>query len=256
MSATSRADDPTPRAGSAADAPTEAICHTTNASDPAPTPANDASVPSPPGPGNAVAGDSELLSALAEIGDSAGTSLDGPAPHGGHGAAPAAPKKDRFKLGKKSAAASPESAAPPSAPAPTPIESPSDDPGIPVVPRVTLVRLLFRSLDAALELLHRPFAWLPARQRSLLGHLALATTLVCGIFALVQPHLLPHRDALDFLADKLAAANKPEPPAGDAHAAADAAHGEPAKAPDKKAGDAAAKPPKSNPAEKAAGKPH
>jgi hypothetical protein len=158
----------------------------------------------------------------------------------------AQPKTVQFKIRKQGTAAvtvAPETEAPaPVAPAPTPSPpAPARAPRwrfripIPSIPVTLGWKRAYRVVDAGLELVNAPLARLKPGARNLIGWLALATIGVSLLSAFLLPLLMPRRDAITFLEERLAAmeARKHAPPAeGEG-----AGHGAPA------AGAPAAKPP-------------
>lgn len=146
------------------------------------------------GSGNALVSDDELASLLGGLeGDSGAQLADAPAgPSAPEGASP---KKLKFKLGDKTAAAAagatPEASKPPPVPQPRWLK--------------LLSRAIYDGIDAVLRVANRPFFWLPRNVRDALGMIAIPTVIASLAFYFAAPMLFPRRDAITFLADKRAA---------------------------------------------------
>jgi hypothetical protein len=87
-----------------------------------------------------------------------------------------------------------------------------------------LARQVYRTADAALDLVNRPFSWLTGEARNMLGWWALATMAVALSSWLLLPVLLPNRDALTFLKEKRTAIDR-SPAAEVAPAGGGSVHG-------------------------------
>lgn len=181
---------------------------------PAPNPAV-----TPPEPQAPLVSDEELMAALAEVqaASKAGAiplpSLDEEQPAGA-----AAPKSEIQAGERASAAPAPERGAP-RVHAPPPGAAHAVEGSQPVgedceqaPARLTarLCRRAYRATDAVLELLNRPFFWLSADARKLVGSVSLATIAVALSAWLLLPLILPNRDAVSFLAARRAAMSRGE----------------------------------------------
>jgi hypothetical protein len=77
--------------------------------------------------------------------------------------------------------------------------------------------LIIRVLDIALELINRPFTWVPPSARQVLGIAGVVTILVSMLAMVLFPLVLPHDDPITFLrqkrAEQLVVAPEPTPEA-------------------------------------------
>jgi hypothetical protein len=73
------------------------------------------------------------------------------------------------------------------------------------MPTTAIWKRLYRAIDAVLAIVNLPFVWMPRTARILVGHAAIATTVLAILSANVLPVMFPRRDAITFLAEKRAA---------------------------------------------------
>ena len=76
-------------------------------------------------------------------------------------------------------------------------------------PAVSLMKRIWRALDAALDAINRPFGWLNDEARQLVGLVALVTLVVSIAAMILMPLLVPRRDALTLLREQVAQLRKP-----------------------------------------------
>lgn len=153
-------------------------------------------------------------------------------------AEPAAPKARvvRFKIGKQPEAQAP---APAAAPQPEEAAAPQGAPStatsmgaaasavtaVAMMPRATWFKRVYRCLDWLLEGAHRPFGWVPAGVRDVAGWVGLTLIFSSLAGGLLVDFLLPRRDALSYLRDRVAQTRAPAAPAAAQPAPASGGHG-------------------------------
>lgn len=75
---------------------------------------------------------------------------------------------------------------------------------LPAHPRAPLGIRIFRVVDNALLSINRPFEWIGADARRVLGYAGLVTLLVALLAMAVMPVIMPHRDAVVFVQERVA----------------------------------------------------
>ncbi len=206
-------------------------------SDVAPPPRAQAPAPTPPAPSaseapagkNELLSDNDLMSALAsleslpkaEVEKIPSLSADEPAAKAGGG--------KRFKIPPKGAAgAAPAAAAPQADGAPAaPAEAVASGPI--VLPKLGIGKRVYRAFDWVLATINRPFSFLPAGVRAIVGGFALTTIVVNGAWIVLQPMLFSPRDAVTYLQERRALLDHPPAAADTGHGESDDGHGKPAK---------------------------
>ena len=225
---TDRLEAPAP----APSAPAEKEARATPTPPPAATPPPAPAASEPTGGKNELLSDNDLMSALAslealpkaEIEKIPSLSADEPAAKTGGG--------KRFKIPPKGAAGA-EAPAPagavadaggtPNAPAETAASGPI------VIPKLGIGKRVYRALDWVLATINRPFSFLPAGLRMIIGGFALTTIAVNGAWMVLQPMLFPPRDAVTYLQERRALLDHPPETADAGHGESDDGHDKAAK---------------------------
>jgi len=117
-------------------------------------------------------------------------------------------KKPRFKVGAKAAEKDVAEYIPPDEPVA------AEPAAVVVAPVAPLRKRIYRAVDQALDTLNQPFGWLSDRAKMLMGWVALSTLLTSFLAILLMPVILPNRDAISFLNDRLELLNAPPPEVG------------------------------------------
>lgn len=88
----------------------------------------------------------------------------------------------------------------------------------PAAPRTSWRRRVYRLVDQTLDLINRPFGWVPASVRQLVGHLALVTIVMSLLAGTIIPAMMRARSAVRFVQLKRAALEQDQrmTPASDA----------------------------------------
>ncbi|MBL8879552.1 MAG: hypothetical protein JNG88_10580 [Phycisphaerales bacterium] len=119
---------------------------------------------------------------------------------------------DRFKKAKQTAAPAEAAAA---AAVISPRAAKTAAAAMPAPPkRVRRPSRLIPIIDAMFRAIDRPFCWVPARARSVLGPIAIATLVVSALAGSLLPLLSPQKDVTDFIRERRAAAEQPVAVAG------------------------------------------
>lgn len=111
-------------------------------------------------------------------------------------------RKSRFKIGKKPPNEDVAEYRPP--------DERGDAESV-ALPVTSLGKRIYRAVDQGLDTINRPFEWMEERTRTLVGWVALTTLIVSFLAVVLMPLILPHRDAIVFLEEKLVKLDAPPP---------------------------------------------
>lgn len=126
---------------------------------------------------------------------------------------------ERFKKAKKSAEPA-DSAAATNVVAPRPILG-STSVAAPPAPKIERPSRIIPLLDATFRFIDRPFFWIPAQFRGILGTLALVTIVISVAAGSLLPLLISRKDVTDFIRERREAAERPVPVVAGATASAE-----------------------------------
>jgi len=108
-----------------------------------------------------------------------------------------ADRKLHFEIGKKAPDHDVAEYEPPSAAPVTAEEILAAQPTTPLRKRI------YRAADRALDAVNQPFEWMGEEARRLVGYVALATLVVSILAIALMPLVMPHRDAVVFVQERL-----------------------------------------------------